>query len=343
MAAGARAAGADALERPIADGGEGTFDVLAPRFSASEQVPCAGPLGEPVRGRVGMLDDNHAFIESADACGIRHLQASERRPLGSSTFGVGQLLVAALKLRPRVTIGLGGSATVDLGTGAAAALGVRFIDRQGRPIAPTPRAVLQVHHVEIPDLHAQRGRVSIWCDVAAPLTGPGTSGLSFVRQKGVAAVEDDLVRAAWAHTLELFDRAGAPLDASQPGAGAAGGLGLVLNGLLDAPLLGGAEQVCRQVELDDAVRAADLVLTGEGRFDRQSLSGKAPAWVMGVAARHGVPVVVLAGAVAAGLEVEGVTLTAVSAADQPLQVQLRQTLQRVRDAAERAVAGQTLR
>ncbi len=300
MAAGVRDAGGSAVEVPVADGGDGTLDVLlaASPGSRVETVEVRGPLGTPVEARLGWLADGSAVVEMAEAAGLRLLDANRLDPLRASTFGAGELIRAALDGGARrIVVGVGGSATTDGGAGLAVALGARLLDASGAELALGGGALPHLARVDRSGLDPRLPdcAIEVAVDVRNPLLGPRGAAAVFGPQKGatpeqVALLERGLER--WVAVL-VAD----PLVAERPGMGAAGGTAFGLAAVCGAALRPGAPLICDLVGLDAALPGADLVLTGEGRLDSSTAEGKAPAEVARRAAAAGIPCVALAGSV----------------------------------------------
>ena len=292
---------------PLSDGGPDLVEVLHTALPGARAVEVAveDALGRPVPARL-LVSGGTAYVESALACGLHLLRAEERDPRRTSTYGVGQLVSAALDAGARrVVVGLGGSATNDGGAGLLAALGLVPVDRDGRALPRGGAALAQVAALagEADPRLAGVELVSA-TDVDAPLLGPRGASAVFGPQKGAAADDVRLLDAAlarWADVLEARTGPGPTEGAlrDRPGAGAAGGLGAALYAL-GARREAGIALVRDAVRLDDEVAAADLVLTGEGRFDATSLTGKVVSGVARAASAAAVPCVVLAGQVAVG-------------------------------------------
>jgi glycerate kinase len=339
---------------PLSDGGPGFVDSLAGTLPGRLLTATVrGPLGEPTPATVLVVeaDDDPsgrrtAYLESAQACGSHLVPAGSRDPARSSTHGVGELLLVALAADVgRIVVGLGGSATVDGGAGALAALGVHTDDGEETDgdeaggaarvdLTAGPRGLAGIEVGALRGLDAARHRFAdvelvVASDVDVPLLGRHGAVFGFGRQKGLEADRLPAAEAtmtAWASALvDAAGRAGAPDPGrlvALPGAGAAGGLGFGLLAL-GGQRRSGAEAVADAVRLDERLAGADLVLTGEGSFDWQSLRGKVVAGVAHYAGRHGVPVVVVAGQVSVGrreLAVSGVE-AAYAVADTPEQVE----------------------
>ncbi len=290
--------GARIETHPIADGGEG--------FAASLRGPLNGrwaetdahdPLGRPVRARYVAGESNGervAVVEMAEASGMWRVAAADRDILRSGTFGTGELMRHAIleSRAERLIVGLGGSATNDGGAGMAAALGVRFLDEDGRPLDPIPAALAgRLARVDIGD-RIPLPVVDAACDVDHPLLGPGGATRVFGPQKGAGETAMPLLEEA----LERMVRAaGAGLAAETPGAGAAGGLGFGLVAFAGASLLPGFDLVASLTGLERRVQEADWIVTGEGSLDAQSLGGKGPVALARLAKRVGKTVIAFCG------------------------------------------------
>ncbi|MCI2058303.1 MAG: glycerate kinase [Oscillibacter sp.] len=290
---------------PVADGGEGTLECFR-EACGGMMVPAAvqGPFGEPAEAAWLRLPNGGAVVETAAAAGLSLAEGREN-PALAGTYGVGQLIRAAVDGGCRtVTLGLGGSATNDAGCGCAAALGVRFLDEDGKPFVPVGATLDRIRKIDTaPAEELLRDvRLRAMCDVDNPLCGPSGAALVFAPQKGAdpetARLLDGQLRAWDQAVRQNLNRSAAEV----PGAGAAGGLGAGMMALLGAELCPGIEAVLDAVEFERLLRGCGLVFTGEGRLDSQSLRGKA---VSGIARRVracGVPTVVLAGSVAPEME-----------------------------------------
>jgi glycerate kinase len=286
---------------PMADGGEGTVAALIAATGGRRiELEVSGPLGEPVHAFFGLLGDGRtAVIEMAAASGLELVPAARRNPMQTSSRGTGQLIHAALELGARhIILGIGGSATNDAGCGLAQALGARLLNGDGEPLGEPPIARLdQLAHIDLAGMDPRVAECvfDVACDVDNPLLGPRGASAVFGPQKGADAamiVELDARLARFAHCVE--SDLGLQV-ADLPGAGAAGGLGAGAVAMLGATLRPGIDIVSEVVDLEAHVRAADLVITGEGRVDGQSVHGKTPVGVARLAKRHGKPVIALAG------------------------------------------------
>jgi len=287
---------------PMSDGGPGFVDVLSTVLDGQTvPVQTTDPLGRPAVGAVLVVGDT-AYIESAQACGLQLLTAAERNPLVTTTFGLGALLTAAVECGARtLVVGLGGSATNDAGMGMLTALGVTPLDAAGVAL---PYGGLALADLAKLDGAAQlRGAAIVAAtDVDNPLCGPHGATAVYGPKKGLRPEDRDRLDAALAQWAEVAERdiPGAPAGLIDlPGAGAAGGLGAALLALGGTRRSGG-EIIFAAVDLPGALGEADLVLTGEGSFDFQSVRGKVAGGVAALATEHGVPCVVLAGQVSLG-------------------------------------------
>jgi glycerate kinase len=278
---------------PVADGGEGFADGLAVKFDRVEGV--RDPLGRPVAARCGWLDARTAVIDMSDASGLHRLAPEERNPWQASTFGTGQMIAyATSRGADRVIVGLGGSATNDAGAGVAAALGWQFLTSDGEPMDPKPANFLAIERIEAPEEEPLPLIVAA-CDVRNPLLGPeGATGV-YARQKGADDRMIEYLEMALTHLADLVaDQLGVD-HRFLPGAGAAGGLGYGLATFCGAELQPGFAIVAEALRLEERVAACDLVITGEGRLDAQTLYGKAPAEVARLAKKYDKPVALVCG------------------------------------------------
>jgi len=287
---------------PMADGGEGTVDAMvAATLGTFLSADVFGPLGEPRRARFGLLgDETTAVIEMAAAAGLALVPPDRRDPLATTTFGVGQLIRAALNAGATdLVVGIGGSATVDGGAGCAQALGVVFIGCDGRPCVCglAGGGLGDVGRIDASDRDPRIAscRIRVACDVANPLTGPNGAAAIYGPQKGATADMVETLDAGLANLAAVIRRDLGPDVASLPGAGAAGGLGAGLMAFAAATLAPGVEIVAEAVRLRQRIGGADLVLTGEGSFDAQSAAGKTAVGVARLASAAGVPVVCIPG------------------------------------------------
>ncbi len=291
---------------PVADGGEETVRALVEASGGEyRESEVRDPLGRPVRARWGLIDGGAtAVLEMAAASGLPLLRPRELDPRRASSFGTGELIRDAARAQPRrVIIGIGGSATNDGGAGMLRALGLRFVDGEGRELPEGGAALGALARVEGELDRWLRGvEVLVASDVRNPLTGPEGASVVFGPQKG-ALVEDVMVlEGALAHFADVVAATLGKDVRDEPGAGAAGGLGFALMAFLGASLRPGAELVLDAVRFDERVRGAALCVTGEGRLDGQSLFGKASITVARRARDAGVPVAAVVGSLGPGFE-----------------------------------------
>jgi len=287
---------------PLSDGGPGLIEVLAAALPRSQRVAATveDPLARPVQAEI-LLDGTTAYVESAQACGLHLLSDDERDPGRTTTYGVGQLVLAALDAGAlRVVVGLGGSATNDGGAGLLAAMGVARLSGDGGRAAPGGLALRQVERLEgRPDPRLADVELVVATDVDAPLLGLFGASAVYGPQKGASPQDVQLLDAALAHWADLLEAHLGVAVRDVPGAGAAGGLGAALLAV-GAVAESGIAMVQRLVRLEARVRKAQLVVTGEGRFDHSSLTGKVVSGVAAAAGAEGLPCLVLAGQVTVG-------------------------------------------
>ncbi len=285
----------------MADGGEGTMDALVAAAGGHVvESPARDPLGRPITAGVGVLPDGTAVVELAQASGFERLADTERDPEATSTLGTGDLIRAALDAgATRIIVGVGGSATTDGGMGIAIALGARVLDGAGALLRGTGADLGRVASVDLTGLDPRLAGVSIEvaCDVRSPLVGPEGSAHVFGPQKGASPQAVTRLDAGLANLAAVLAGQGLPDVANMPRAGAAGGAAGGMAAMLGASLTDGGLLVTRAAGLADALRGADVCITGEGRLDAQTLTGKAPAVVAAACAAVGVPCVGLFGQV----------------------------------------------
>ncbi|WP_226536164.1 glycerate kinase [Fictibacillus halophilus] len=293
---------AEYVHVPVGDGGEGTVQsVVDATAGRIVEVTATGPLGEKVDAFYGLTGDGKtAVIEMAAASGIHLVPREQRNPLVTTTRGTGELILDALdKKVERIVLGLGGSATNDGGAGMASALGVKFLDVNGEKLRPGGEALSELLTIDVSGLDSRLKvvKVDVACDVTNPLTGPLGASAVFGPQKGATPEMVGVLDASLKRYAEVVDRnLGLQVD-ELPGAGAAGGLGAGVVAFLDGKLQSGIDLVLDVIGFEEAVRDADLVITGEGRIDSQTVHGKAPVGVAkrAKAAEADVPVVAIAG------------------------------------------------
>lgn len=334
LAEGARRAfpGRPVVEMPLSDGGNGLIDALhAAKTGVVRQVPVTGPLGVAVQARILRLADA-AVVETADANGLHLVPPTRRDPMVTTTWGVGELLLAAADAA-HLIVGLGGSATVDGGAGMAQALGWRLLDDVGEPIGRGGAGLLRLSRIRPPDRAPVLPPTTALHDVRNPLLGDEGAAPVFGPQKG--AGPDDVRRLgdALAHLAECLTRDVGRDVRALDGGGAAGGLGAALAAFVGAELVPGGAWVLDAVGFDAALAEADAVVTGEGAFDAQSEMGKVVGEVIQRARHRQVPVLLVAGRVEGSLPdgVYGVDATAASRLDAPGGASMRGARHRDRD------------
>jgi len=282
---------------PLSDGGDGFLEVmLAARPATRRKVVVRGPVHAPVAATYAIEPGGAALIEAAAACGIALLGAGNLDALGASTGGVGELLAEA-RHATGITVGVGGSASTDGGTGMARALGYRFLDPLGHELAEGGGSLHRLDRIDSSgfDPAWMLVPVTVACDVDNPLYGAQGAATVYAPQKGADPEEVELLDRGLRRLAEVMRRDLGVDVAAQPGAGAAGGLGGGLAGFLGARLQGGAEWVMASIRLEERLRGADLLVTGEGRLDSQSLRGKAAVGAGRLARGMGIRAVALVG------------------------------------------------
>ena len=304
---------------PIADGGEGFADALCLALGGV-QVRCRAldPIGREVEANYAWVAKDHlAIIDMSEASGLWRLKADELSPLRANTFGTGQLIRdATARGAKTILVGLGGSATTDGGIGMAAALGFAALDAGGNEIKPLPKNLSNLARIdgkaaiELPEIIAA-------CDVQNPLLGPRGTARVFAAQKGA---DENAINALEANLANLADVVARDLSVDfrdAPGAGAAGGIGFGLLSFCRAKMRGGFDLVAEALQIEQRIAGCDLVITGEGRLDTQTLEGKGPAGIAALARKHGKPVLALAGSITDDQIVASVFDAALPIIDEP--------------------------
>lgn len=284
---------------PVADGGDGTGDLLTLHLEGRKiESKVADPFGRTVSASIGMTASGTAIIEMTSASGLRLLQPNEYNPLLASSAGTGELIRLALDNGAReILLGVGGSATVDAGAGILGALGVRFLDNHGGALLPNPEGLLQLASLDISKLDARIAgcRIIVLCDVSNPLLGERGAAAVFGPQKGADPQSVRQLELALGRFRDAV-RSAIHVDiGSMPFGGAAGGVAAGLHALLGARLVGGADYFLEVTGFEEQVLKSNVVITGEGGMDAQTLEGKAPYAVARQARAHGVAVIGLAG------------------------------------------------
>lgn len=299
---------ADYVKLPVADGGEGTVEAMvAATQGGIIKVRVTGPLGENAEGFYGLSgDEQSAFIEMAAASGLEMVAPSLRNPLKTTSWGTGELIRHALDARVKhIIIGIGGSATNDGGAGMVQALGAKLLDGDGNPIGLGGGELEKLARIDISELDSRLAdcRIEVACDVTNPLTGEEGASAVFGPQKGATPEMISRLDDALTHYAKIIAR---DLDIdvlNLEGGGAAGGMGAALYAFCGAELRQGIEIVTDALHLDKHVADADLVITGEGRIDSQTIHGKVPVGVAKVAKRYNKPVIGIAGSLTADVGV----------------------------------------
>ena len=299
---------AEIVVKPLADGGEGTVDALAE--SAASQIvelKVKGPLLQPVTAKYCILQDTQtAVMEMAAASGITLISGEERNPLETTTFGVGEMILDAINRGcRRFIVGIGGSATNDGGTGMLTALGYEFLDQKGNPIPLGAKGLADLYCIKtenvIPEL--EECQFQIACDVVNPLCGTNGCSAVYGPQKG-ATPEMVNHMDRWLQNYGALSQTVSPkADPDYPGAGAAGGLGFAFLAFTDSVLRSGIQIVLDELRLEAEIKTADIVVTGEGRLDSQTVMGKAPIGVASLAKKYGKKVIAFSGCVTPDAEV----------------------------------------
>jgi glycerate kinase len=284
---------------PLADGGEGLLDVMAfYTFTETRSAPTLDPLLRPISSPwLLSADGKTAFIEMAKTSGLQLLKPSEYDCLAGSTFGTGQLIGEAIRSgAEEIVIGIGGSATNDGGIGMAAALGVRFLDKGGKELPPVGGSLIRIDRIEVPRKTGWEGiHFRVACDVTNPLYGPLGATRVYAPQKGASPETVGLLEAGMQHYSGVLERDLGIKVADRPGAGAAGGLGAGCMVFLHAGVVRGVDLVIEYSGAAESIRDSDLVITGEGKMDEQTLQGKLVAGIAALGREYNKPVLAVCG------------------------------------------------
>lgn len=347
---------ADYVKLPVADGGEGTVEAMvAATAGRIVDVDVTGPLGEPVTAFFGLSgDERTAFIEMAAASGLEQVPVALRDPLKTTSWGTGELIRHALDAGvDHIIIGLGGSATNDGGAGMVQALGAKLLDARQNEIGKGGAALDALTRIDISQLDPRLAacRIEVACDVTNPLTGKEGASAVFGPQKGATAETIDRLDTALVHYAQIITRDLEVEVLELAGGGAAGGMGAALYAFCGAQLRRGIEIVTDALQLDACVADADLVVTGEGRMDSQTIHGKVPVGVAKVAKRHHKPVIGIAGSLTAdvgivhehGLDAVFSVIYTICTLDDALKNAAENVRMTARNVAATLKMGQTLR
>lgn len=289
--------------RPLADGGEGTVDALVSGMNGMlHQIPVTGPIGEKIRSSYGIIEATQiAIIEMSSAAGITLVPANQRNPLHTTTYGVGELIKDAVKKGCRhFIIGIGGSATNDGGIGMLQALGFDFLDSYGCQVPLGAKGLAELARISdehvLPELKDCDFQIA--CDVTNPLCGEEGCSTIYGPQKGATKTQIQDMDVWLSHYATLAKRAFPRANPLSPGTGAAGGLGFAFLTFTNATLKSGVNVILEETKLEDCIKSADIVITGEGRLDEQTVMGKAPIGVAKLAKKYNKTVIAFAGSVA---------------------------------------------
>lgn len=328
---------------PVADGGDGTTEVLATAMEGQwVTCPTMGPLLQmaPVSARYYLCDDGTAYIETASASGLALLQHDDRDVMRATTLGTGLLMRDAMERGSRhLVLGLGGSATCDAAMGILCALGAEFVDANGRFLYPSGESMALIDRIEalgIPQA-VRDCKITLLTDVDCPLCGDRGAARVFAPQKGASPEQTEQLEAGLQHVAAIVGEE----IATTPGCGAAGGIPSLMMHLLDCELLPGAPYVLAHNGMEQALDGADLVITGEGRLDQQTLMGKGPGCVIGMARERGIPVAAVCGTISPGFDAVRAGLMSAQAVSEGMPLDLAMdtasTLERVAVAVNRIV------
>ncbi len=291
--------------KPMADGGEGTSDALLASLSGKQiTIDCTGPLGDKISTNYVMLDSKEAVIELANIAGLVQVPLEKRNPDVTTTYGVGEIILDALeKGSTSIILGIGGSATNDGGLGMLLALGMEAWDKEGSPVAGFGKDLHKINRISFKNLdkRMQNIDIKVACDVRNPLCGENGASVVYGPQKGANKQQVSIYDQSLNRYASLIEEiVGSPLK-EEPGAGAAGGMGFALLAI-GAQLVSGAELLASTMHLEEAIQHADLVITGEGQSDNQTLFGKAPGHVALLAKKHHVTAILLSGSLVGDLD-----------------------------------------
>ena len=299
---------AEVVVKALADGGEGTVSAFLETENAEAvTLPVTGPLGAPVTATYCILKDKDlAVVEMAEAAGITLVPTEMRNPLNTTTYGVGEMIRDAIeKGCRRFIIGIGGSATNDGGTGMLSALGYEFLDESGNPVPLGAKGLESLKEIKCDKILPQLSECSfsVACDVANPLCGESGCSAVYGPQKGATAEMIEKMD-GWLKNFALLTKEKFPnSDANHPGSGAAGGLGFAFLSFTNSTLKSGVDIIISETELEKHIKDADIVVTGEGRLDSQTVMGKAPIGVAKLAKKYNKRVIAFSGCVTEDAEI----------------------------------------
>ncbi len=292
---------AEVVIKPLADGGEGTTEALVEGYNGIiVDVEVVGPIGKPVNAKYGLIEDNTAVLEMASASGITLITRDERNPMEATTFGVGQMIVDAIKKGCRnFIVGIGGSATNDGGVGMLQALGFEFFDNNGNKIGLGGKELSRIDRISNQNVMMELAdcKFKVACDVNNPLCFENGATYIYGPQKGVTEDIRDVLDNGMLNYANVTEKFFGVDNKAMAGAGAAGGLGFAFVSYLGATLTPGIDLILDAIKLEDTIIDADIVITGEGRLDIQSAMGKAPIGVAKLAKKYDKKVIAFAGGV----------------------------------------------
>lgn len=295
----------DIKKIPIADGGEGTIEsLLSACHGKSYTKKVVGALGSEINATWGMMNNDEAVIEVAEAAGFI-VDKSKVSPMKTTTYGVGQLIEEALNHDVKtIYIGLGGSSTTDGGVGLAQALGVHFYDDNGQEVGLGGQELIKIKDIDISNIDGRLSKCQIigLSDVTNPLTGEEGSAYVFSPQKGATSDEVEQLELGLQNLRRVSKEVLGKEYGNTPGAGAAGGIGFALLTLLGGQLESGIQKIMRLINLEEEMKRADLVITGEGQMDGQSIKGKAPIGIAKLAKKYKLPVIAITGSIGNSIE-----------------------------------------
>lgn len=283
----------ETIKIAIGDGGEGSLDAVLQAGFTAHSVEVSGPLGNPVTAKIAIKGDV-AMIEMAQASGLSQLPSGMKDALNATSFGTGQLILAALdKGATKIILAIGGTATTDAGAGALQALGAKLIDVAGAEIATGGAALINCVSVDVSSLDPRLANVSftLASDVTNPLLGASGAARVFSPQKGATPEQIEILEKSLAHFASVVGGQ----SATTPGAGAAGGFGFMAYAFLSAEARSGIDLILDLVDFNSMILGADAIITGEGRFDSQSVNGKAPWGILQRAAKLSIPTYLVCG------------------------------------------------
>lgn len=290
----------------IADGGEGTVEAIVEAVNGEYKfLEVPGPFGDKVKARFGVIRGNAAVLEMAESSGLNLVKRENLNPYKANTYGVGEMLKAILDMGIRdIYIGLGGSATNDGGAGMLTSLGVKFYNSIGERIGYTPEELKNVAKVDISGLDPRiaEAHITVLSDVRNCLCGENGASYIYGPQKGAKPEDVEVLDKILENYGNIIDNIVGKAFSKEPGSGAAGGLGYALLSICRAEFKEGIVKIMELIELENLIKDADLVITGEGRIDNQSVNGKAPVGIAKTAKKYNIPVIAVVGSSARNLD-----------------------------------------